>query len=112
MEGNVWIISAAWRPMMIARFMPALLLLDLKMPRLDGFEVLAWLGEQPALLKLPVVVLSSSSDDSDIFKARQLGAREYIVKPLSLPDLVKAIRGLHDRWLTSPHEQQITVTAR
>ncbi len=99
--------------------MPALLLLDLKMPRLDGFEVLAWLGNQPDLHNLPAVVLSSSSDDSDILKARQLGAREYFVKPHSLPDLVKIIHGLHNRWLSCPscpplleHEHQVAIPGR
>jgi CheY-like chemotaxis protein len=79
--------------------LPALLLLDLKMPRMNGFEVLAWLATRPDFKDLPAVVLSSSSDDSDIQKARQMGARDYFVKPHSLSDLVKILQRLHTRWL-------------
>jgi CheY-like chemotaxis protein len=90
--------------------LPALLLLDLKMPRLDGFEVLAWLATRPDFKDLPVVVLSSSSDDSDIKRARQLGARDYFIKPHTLSELVKILHGLQSRWLSaaidSPHSQR------
>ena len=79
--------------------LPALLVLDLKMPRMSGFDVLAWLSTRPELKYLPAVVLSSSSDDSDIQKARQLGAREYFVKPHTLADFVKILQTLHARWL-------------
>ncbi len=80
--------------------LPALLLLDLKMPRMDGFEVMAWLATRPDLKDLPVVVLSSSSDDSDIQKARLLGAREYFIKPHALSDLVTMLRSLQSRHLS------------
>jgi CheY-like chemotaxis protein len=80
--------------------LPRLVILDLKMPRLSGFDVLAWLVARPDFKDLPAVVLSSSSDDADIQKARQLGARDYFVKPHSLDELVTIIRGLHDRWLS------------
>lgn len=79
--------------------LPRLLLLDLKMPRLSGFDVLAWLATQPDFKDLPAVVLSSSSHDADIQRARQLGARDYFVKPHSLSGFVKIIQGLHSRWL-------------
>jgi CheY-like chemotaxis protein len=72
--------------------LPALLSLDLKMPRMHGFEVLEWLGTRPEFKNLPVVVLSSSSDNCDIQKARQLGALDYFVKPHSLDDLVKILQ--------------------
>jgi len=81
--------------------LPALLLLDLKMPRMHGFEVLGWLATQPEFKDLPAVVLSSSSDDSDIQKARQLGARDYFVKPQSLDELVRILQQLHERWLAT-----------
>src|SRR5689334_21249912 len=80
--------------------LPALLLLDLKMPRMHGFEVLEWLATQPQFRDLPVVVLSSSSDDFDIRTARKLGARDYIVKPNSLDALVKIFQQLQERWLS------------
>ncbi len=79
--------------------MPALLLLDLKMPRMDGFDVLTWLASRPELQDLPVFVLSSSSADSDIEKARRLGARDYFIKPHALSDLVKILQSLQSRWL-------------
>jgi CheY-like chemotaxis protein len=78
--------------------LPTLLLLDLKMPGMHGFEVLEWLATRPQFKDLPVVVLSSSSDASDIQKALQLGARDYIVKPHSLDELVKVLQRLHERW--------------
>jgi CheY-like chemotaxis protein len=82
--------------------LPALLLLDLKMPRMHGFEVLEWLATRPQFKDLPVVVLSSSSADSDIRKARQLGARDYFVKPHALDDLIKILQQVRERWLASP----------
>ena len=82
--------------------LPGLLLLDLKMPRMNGFDVLSWLETQPQFKALPAVVLSSSSDDSDIKKARQLGAREYFVKPHKFDDLVKIVHQIHAHWLPAP----------
>lgn len=74
--------------------LPGLLLLDLKMPRMNGFEVLAWMGPRPEFKDLPAIVLSSSANDADILMARQMGARDYVVKPHALPDYVKLIQGL------------------
>jgi len=59
---------------------PDFVLLDLKMPLVSGFEVLEWVRGQPALKKVPIVVLSSSPIPQDIEMAKKLGAREYIVK--------------------------------
>ena len=78
---------------------PALLLLDLKMPRMDGFEVLEWLDQRPDLEKLPVVVLTSSAFESDVKKARQLGADDYRVKPPQFENLLQIVHELKDRWL-------------
>jgi CheY-like chemotaxis protein len=78
---------------------PALLLLDLKMPRVDGFEVLAWLAEHPTLQTLPIVVLSSSAFESDIKKAQQLGAHDYRVKPPQFENLLQIVQELKSRWL-------------
>jgi CheY-like chemotaxis protein len=82
--------------------LPALLLLDLKMPTLTGFDVLEWIATRPELNYLPVVVLSASSDDSDIKKATNLGARDYHIKPHRLPDLVGILKSISDRWLANP----------
>ena len=79
--------------------LPGLLLLDLKMPRLDGFDVLKWLSTRPDLSDLPVVVLSSSCHEADREQARKLGARDYKVKPSDFPKLVGLVRELHARWL-------------
>ncbi len=79
--------------------LPGLLLLDLKMPRLDGFDVLTWLSTRPELGDMPVVVLSSSSHESDMAEARRLGADDYKVKPADFPSLVKLVKELHARWL-------------
>ena len=72
---------------------PALLILDLKMPRMNGFDVLVWLATQPQLKELPAVVLSSSSDDSDIKQARELGAREYFECHVTHPKLHRLVIG-------------------
>jgi CheY-like chemotaxis protein len=85
--------------------LPGLLLLDLNMPRMTGFDVLAWLAGQPFLKNLPTVVLSSSAQDSDLEKARRLGAVDYSVKPTGLNHLVVLVQKLAARWLTSPAAQ-------
>lgn len=82
--------------------LPALLILDLKMPRMNGFDVLRWLAEQPDFKQLPAVVLSSSGDELDVKKARQLGAREYFVKPHSLDELIRIAHEMQSRWLNQP----------
>jgi CheY-like chemotaxis protein len=81
--------------------LPALVVLDLKMPRMSGFDVLSWLARQPELREIPAVVLSSSADESDMGKAWQLGAREYFVKPHSLDELIKIAHQLQARCLTA-----------
>src|SRR5262245_17306717 len=79
--------------------LPVLLLLDLKMPYMNGFDVLKWLATRPEFKDLPAVVLSSSPADADIQKAHQLGARDYLVKPHSIEELVKILQQLRERWL-------------
>jgi CheY-like chemotaxis protein len=80
--------------------LPGLVILDLKMPRMSGFDVLTWLSTQTAFKELPVLVLSSSSDESDIQRARQLGAREYFVKPHSFEKFISIAREMEMRWLS------------
>ncbi len=82
--------------------LPVLLLLDLKMLRLNGFDVLSWLASHSDFQDLPAIVLSSSWHDQDVLKARQLGARDYFIKPLQLSEYVKIIQGLKARWLIPP----------
>jgi CheY-like chemotaxis protein len=78
--------------------LPSLIVLDLKMPRMTCFDVLAWLGSQASLQVIPAVVLSSSSYPQDMHQAAQLGAREYYVKPHSLPELIEVLRAATTRW--------------
>ena len=78
---------------------PDLLLMDLKMPRRDGFQVLAWIREQPLLKRLPVIIFSSSSLDSDVNRAYDLGANSYLVKPHSNEDLLAVVEKLKDYWV-------------
>jgi len=80
--------------------LPSLLLLDLEMPRVDGFGVLAWLQTQTAFDGLPKVVLSGSDRDEYALRARELGADEYRVKPGEPDELAKIVHELHARWLT------------
>jgi CheY-like chemotaxis protein len=82
--------------------MPALLTLDLKMPRMNGFDVLAWLRTRSEFKYLPAVVISSSSDEADIEKARSLGARDYFVKPHYIGDFIAIMHTLQRRWLVHP----------
>jgi CheY-like chemotaxis protein len=72
------------------------------MPRMTGCEVLVWLRERPEFKRLPVVVLTSSAHDSDIQKARDLGALDYIVKPHDFSHLVVIMQQLGLRWLQTP----------
>jgi len=81
---------------------PGLIILDLKMPRLDGFDVLSWLAEQPSLRNIPAVILSSSSYDQDVRRALRLGAREVHTKPSSCTDLSQTLRSISQRWLAEP----------
>jgi CheY-like chemotaxis protein len=79
--------------------LPGLLLLDLKMPRMTGLDVLRWLAAHPHFRWLPAVMLSSSAQATDLEQARELGAREYIVKPTSFTELAGCLRGLAERWV-------------
>ena len=79
--------------------MPGLLLLDLKLPWMDGFDVLKWLRSQKQFEKLPVVVLTSSKLQSDIDKSRQLGAYDYRVKPHGFENLVRLLDDVRKCWL-------------
>jgi CheY-like chemotaxis protein len=79
--------------------LPDLLLLDLKMPRKNGFEVLEWVRQQPGLKRLPIVVLTSSMQDLDINRAYELGANTYLVKPANYEALVELVRTLIQYWL-------------
>jgi two-component system response regulator len=78
---------------------PALLLLDLKMPLIDGFEVLAWVRNHPEWNCLPVVVLTTSFYGPDIDKAYDLGANSFVTKSVDLEEFIGTVRQLCKFWL-------------
>jgi len=77
---------------------PELVLLDLKMPRMNGFEVLQWLRDHPECSRLPVVFLSGAGQQHDVEKAYELGANSYFAKPNSNAALVALLRALVSYW--------------
>ena len=77
---------------------PELIMLDLNMPGTDGREVLQEIKNDPELKKIPVIVLTTSSDALDINKCYEAGANSYIVKPVNLPGFFEAIQKLKDFW--------------
>ena len=79
--------------------MPKIILLDLKMPKVDGIEVLRKLKSDPDRKKVPVVVLTSSKEEQDIFESYNLGVNAYIVKPVDFDQFVKAVSDLGLFWL-------------
>jgi len=80
---------------------PDLLMLDLKMPQADGFEVLATLRNRPPEIRLPVIVFSGSGAKEDMQTAFGLGAAEYFVKPVSLSSMAELVNVLNERWFKS-----------
>jgi len=79
--------------------LPILLLLDLKMPRMNEFQVLEWLHGQPEFRRLPVAVMTSSDHDPHIARAYQLGADSYLRKPPDAAALLALVQRLHAYWL-------------
>ena len=79
--------------------LPVLMLMDLKMPRKSGLEVLAWVRHQPGLKRLPIIVLTSSNQSPDINRAYELGANSYLVKPAGFDSLLDLVKNLDMYWL-------------
>jgi len=79
--------------------LPVLMLMDLKMPRKSGLEVLAWVRQQPGLKRLPIIVLTSSNQSPDINRAYELGANSYLVKPAGFDSLLDLVKNLDMYWL-------------
>ncbi len=79
---------------------PDLILLDLNLPRKDGREVLAEIKEDPELRRIPVVVLTTSRAEQDIFKTYDLHANCYITKPVDLEQFIIVVKTLQDFWFT------------
>ena len=78
--------------------MPFMVLLDLKMPGTDGFEVLQWVRQEPLLKRLLVVVLTSSHLQADVDRAYELGANSYLVKPVNFEEMVHLVQRFEAYW--------------
>jgi len=80
--------------------LPDLILLDLKMPVMDGHEVLKRIKHTPLLQRIPVIVLSSSKEEGDLAMTYDNGANSYLVKPVSFDGFLEVVRHIDDYWLT------------
>lgn len=81
-----------------AEGLPAVLLLDIKMPRMDGLEVLQQIRSHDKLKTLPVVILSSSREESDLARSWDLGVNAYVVKPVDVDQFFQAVKLLGTFW--------------
>ncbi|MGQ4661617.1 response regulator [Lysobacter sp. F6437] len=77
---------------------PAVLLLDIKMPRMDGLEVLRTMRENESLRRIPVVMLTSSAEESDLARSWDLGVNAYVVKPVDIDQFFAAVKTLGQFW--------------
>jgi DNA-binding response OmpR family regulator len=80
--------------------LPRLLLLDVNLPRKSGLEVLKWVRSTPATCTMPVLILTSSSQEKDIHRAYILGVNSYLVKPGKPDELLDLVNSIKDFWLT------------
>lgn len=79
--------------------LPVFMLLDLKLPRRSGLEVLAWLRQESAVRRLPVVVLTSSREAVDVNRAYDLGVNSYLTKPVGFEALIEMVKNVNLYWL-------------
>ncbi len=77
---------------------PAVVLLDLKLPKLDGIQVLERIKAEPSLHNVPVVMLTTSREEKDLMRSYKLGVNAYVVKPVAFHDFIKAIQDLGVFW--------------
>lgn len=91
--------ALAWIPKWEAgEPVPAVILLDLKLPRVDGLEVLRQLKDHPQFRRVPVVVLTTSAENQDVARAYELGANSYIVKPVDFDKFVEVASQIEIYW--------------
>ena len=88
--------------------LPAIILLDLKLTGLDGFDVLRWIRQQPALRAIRVVVLTSSNAIRDVNLAYQLGANSFLVKPVDFEDFVSVTQALQGYWVWTDKAPEVS----
>lgn len=94
----------------VTRFpVPLLILLDLKLPRRSGLEVLAWLKQQPKLKRLLVIVLTSSQEECDLSQAYDLGANSYLLKPINFQDFVGLVKLIDAYWFKMNQKPIVTL---
>lgn len=89
---------------------PGVILLDLNMPRKDGFEALAEIRSDPDLRRIPVVILTTSKAEEDIYRGYDLGANSFVTKPITFDGLVDAMKALGQYWfeiVELPTESQV-----
>ncbi len=79
---------------------PAIVLLDLKMPRVDGLEVLRQIKGDDQMKRIPVVMFTSSREERDVLRSYQIGANAYVVKPVEFRQFVATLQGLRSFWMT------------
>jgi CheY-like chemotaxis protein len=84
--------------------LPALVLVDLSMPGTSGHDVLQWVRSQPRLSEIPVIVLTSSNQESDIHRAYLMGASGYMIKPGDPDELLRIVKAIDDKWLSGKKE--------
>jgi CheY-like chemotaxis protein len=82
-----------------AHSLPCVMLLDLKLPVVSGFDVLRWARQRPDLVGLPVIILSSSEDPTDVLLAYKLGANSFVVKPFEREERVRLAQGINLWWI-------------
>jgi CheY-like chemotaxis protein len=92
--------------------LPALVLLDLKLPRMDGFEVLSWIRQQEGIRGLPVIVLTSSNQMRDVNRAYNLGANSFFVKEFDFQHAVHLSQLLREYWLQKALKPETARLAR
>ena len=80
---------------------PEVLLLDLKMPRMTGLELLAWISEHPEYKVIPTIIMTSSRQELDIESAYKLGANTYMTKPIAFDQLAQMVKLTHEYWAMS-----------
>ena len=79
--------------------LPMLVLLDLKMPKVDGLEVLRQMKADPVLKRIPVVMMTSSREQSDLIRSYELGVNSYVVKPVKFQGFIEAVKQLGVYWV-------------
>jgi len=78
---------------------PAVILLDIKMPKMNGIEVLKHIRSDPEFTSIPVIMLTSSHEEKDLVESYKLGANSYVVKPVDIPKFIAAIKILGQYWV-------------